>query len=98
MEISTLRGVAFFGLLFIASLFLSPGWVLALLPREWQLWAIRRWTHKHWNHAAIVLATAFFALGAWLVLGDRPMPKHNSHSSRWSPKAPMSVLEMRARP
>lgn len=71
MDVSTIRGFAFFGLLFVTSLLLSPGALLAVVPREFQVWVVRNWTTVR-TRAVIGLAVAFAGLSIWLIYSVRP--------------------------
>ena len=67
MEASTIRGVAVFGLLFIASFLLSPGLFLTLLEHRSQVWIVRRVNNQLWIRITILSTVIFFALCAWLI-------------------------------
>ena len=71
MEISTIRGLAFFGILFIASVLLSPGVFFTFLTHRRQAWVVRRWTNQLEAQSTILLTGLPIALLGWLV--------YNSH-------------------
>lgn len=62
-----IRGFAFFSVLFVASLLLSPAWLFALLPQPCKLWVVRRWTNQLWSRTTILLTALFFVLCSWLI-------------------------------
>lgn len=98
MEISIMRGIAFFGVVFIASLFLSPGWVLAFMPRGWQTWAVRRWTDRLWARMTILLTAIFVTLSAWLICSVHRNTPDNDRETRVSSGAKIGIVGMRAWP
>ena len=67
METSTIRGFAFFGLLFIASFLLLPGSFLGLLAHRSQVWVVRRVNNQLWTRVTFLSTVLFFAMWAWLV-------------------------------
>ena len=69
---SFMRGIIFFGILLTASLLLSPTGFFPLLPREWKLWIVRRWTDKLWTRVGIVIGAVFVALCSWLTYSAPP--------------------------
>jgi hypothetical protein len=68
MDFSSIRGLVFFGILFIASFLLSPGWFLRPFTHRQQVWVVRRLTNRHWSGVNVLFTVVFFALTAWLVL------------------------------
>jgi len=98
MEISIIRGLAFFGVLFIASLFLSPGWVLAFMPRDSQIWVVRRWTDRLWTRMTILLSVIFVALCAWLMHSINRTAPGTHRAAGISSGARMGIVGMRAWP
>lgn len=69
MDFSSIRGLVFFGILFIASFLLSPDWFLKQFPHRQQVWMVRRLTTRHWTGVTVLFTVLFLALTAWLVLG-----------------------------
>jgi hypothetical protein len=67
MDSATIRGLAFFGILLVASVLLWPDFFLRLLQFPQQVWLIRKLSNRHWIGARILFAVLFFALAAWLI-------------------------------
>jgi len=67
MESSIIRGIAFFGMLFLASFLLSPDLFLSRLSPRHQTWVVRRWTKEGWGRLTVGLAILVVILCTWLI-------------------------------
>ena len=85
-----MRGIVFFGVLVAASVLLSPTGLFALLPPQWKLWMVRRWSEQLFRRAMMLLATLFFALCTWLV-GSVPQDRHENATHT---QGKISVLDL----
>ncbi len=68
MNLLSVRGLAFFGILFIASFLLSPGCFLRPLTNRQQVWVVRRLTNGYWTGVTVLCTIVLLTLTTWLVL------------------------------
>jgi hypothetical protein len=105
METSTIRGIAFFGLLLIASFLLSPGSFLGLLAHRRQVWVVRQVNNRLWTRIRLLSTALFLGIWAWLVysksgaLHENPriQSRGNSHSPSDSFDIQVRVARVRER-
>ena len=83
--------MASFGMLFIASLLLSPDWFLGALTHRQRVWVVIRLTKRQWHGITGLFVILFLALGAWLVL-NKPF------EANLRPRALASSLALQIRP
>jgi hypothetical protein len=68
MNLMSVRGLVFFGILFIASFLLSPSCFLRPLTHGQQIWVVRRLTSRHWTGVTVLCTILLLALTTWLFL------------------------------